>query len=67
MSLPAEARRRWHLDEGGSVEVADLGEALLILPAGRGGVRGLLREAIRDAGGYGALAEQAAASDADLA
>ena len=28
MALPAEARRRWNLGEGGSVEVADLGDSL---------------------------------------
>jgi len=29
MAIPAEARRRWNINEGGSVEVADLGDALL--------------------------------------
>jgi hypothetical protein len=33
MARPAEARRRWQLNDGGSVEVADLGDALLIVPA----------------------------------
>ena len=36
-ALPAEARRRWTLKDGGSVEAADLGDALLIVPAGRAG------------------------------
>jgi AbrB family looped-hinge helix DNA binding protein len=67
MALPAEARRRWDLDEGGSVEIADLGAALLIVPAGRGGLRWMLREAIQEAGGYSELARQAAAEDPDLA
>lgn len=66
MALPAEARRRWNLGDGGSVEVADLGDALLIVPAGRGGLRGLLREALEDAGGYPALAAGVAAADPDL-
>jgi AbrB family looped-hinge helix DNA binding protein len=35
MALPAEARRRWNLTEGGEVEIADLGAALVIVPAGR--------------------------------
>lgn len=35
MSLPAEARRRWNLDKGGTVEIADLGDSLLIVPAAR--------------------------------
>jgi bifunctional DNA-binding transcriptional regulator/antitoxin component of YhaV-PrlF toxin-antitoxin module len=67
MSLPAETRRRWDLDEGGPVEVADLGGALLIVPAGRGGLRTMLREAVQEAGGYSKLASQVAAEDPDLA
>ncbi len=67
MSLPAEARRRWNLSQGGSVEVADLGSALLIVPAGRGGLRALLRAAIDEAGGYAALAEAVAGEEPDLA
>jgi AbrB family looped-hinge helix DNA binding protein len=66
MALPAEARRRWNLREGGTVEVADLGEALLIVPAGRGGLRGLLRGAVEEAGGYPKLAARVAAEDPDL-
>jgi AbrB family looped-hinge helix DNA binding protein len=67
MALPAEARRRWGLGEGGSVEVADLGDALLIVPAGRGGLRTLLRDAISEAGGYARLAAQVAADEPELA
>lgn len=67
MALPAGARRRWGLLEGGSVEVADLGEALVIVPAGRGGLRAILRDAVDEAGGYAALAARAAADEADLA
>jgi hypothetical protein len=52
---------------GGPVEVADLGDALLIVPTGRGGLRSMLREAIQEAGGYSKLAGQVAAEDADLA
>jgi hypothetical protein len=66
MSLPAEARRRWNLGGGGSVEVADLGDALLIIPAGRG-LRTLLRDAIDEAGGYARLARAVAAEEPDLA
>ena len=66
MALPAEARRRWNLDKGGTVEIADLGEALLIVPAGRGGLRALLRTAVEDAGGYAKLAKRVAADEADL-
>ena len=67
MALPAEARHRWDLDEGGSVEIADLGEALLIVPAGRGGLRALLRNAIDASGGYASLASVVAADEPDLA
>ena len=67
MALPAEARRRWDLHLGGTVEVADLGAALLIVPAGRGGLRALVSDAISDAGGYPSLARAASASDPDLA
>jgi hypothetical protein len=56
MALPAEARRRWNLSGGGAVEIADLGDALVIVPAGRGGLREIVRAAIDDAGGYEALA-----------
>jgi len=66
MALPADTRRRWKLDQGGAVEVADLGPALLIVPAGRGGLRSLLRDAIEEAGGYAVLASGVAASDPEL-
>ncbi len=66
MALPAEARRRWHLDKGGTVEIADLGDSLLIVPAGRGGLRALLRAAIDEAGGYAELAKAAGADEPDL-
>ncbi len=67
MALPAETRHRWGLGTGGTVEIADLGNALLVVPAGRGGLRALLREAIEEAGGYPALAAGVAAADPDLA
>lgn len=34
MSLPAAARRRWNLEDGGPVEVADLGYGVLTVPEG---------------------------------
>jgi bifunctional DNA-binding transcriptional regulator/antitoxin component of YhaV-PrlF toxin-antitoxin module len=34
MSLPAAARHRWRLDNGGQVDVIDLGFGVLTLPAG---------------------------------
>jgi hypothetical protein len=36
MSLPATARRRWHLDRGGPVDVLDLGFGVLTVPKGDG-------------------------------
>ena len=37
MSLPAAVRHRWHLDDGGLVDVIDLGFGVLTLPAGEAG------------------------------
>ena len=65
--MPADARRRWNLTDGGTVEVADLGDALVIVPAGRGGLRALVRSAIEDAGGYEALADSVNADEPELA
>ena len=36
MLLPASARHRWNLDDGGPVDVVDLGFAVLALPRGEG-------------------------------
>lgn len=66
MALPADARRRWNLLGGGAVEIADLGDALLIVPANRGGLRMLLRDAIDEAGGYSGLAAAVAAEEPEL-
>jgi len=55
------------LAEGGSVEVADLGASILIVPGGRGGLKALLRDAITEAGGYAALASAVALDEPDLA
>ena len=67
MALPAEARRRWDLVDGGAVEIADLGDALVIVPAGRGGLRAIVRAALDDAGGYRKLAEAVSVKEPDLA
>jgi bifunctional DNA-binding transcriptional regulator/antitoxin component of YhaV-PrlF toxin-antitoxin module len=34
ISVPAAVRHRWNLDQGGPVDVVDLGFAVLIVPAG---------------------------------
>lgn len=36
MSLPASARHRWNLDDGGPVDVIDLGFGVLTVPNGAG-------------------------------
>ena len=41
-SLPATARRRWGIEDGGDVEVFDLGEAVVIFPGGPGTARDAL-------------------------
>ena len=51
--LPAESLRRWGLGSGGEVEIADLGDALLVVPAERGGLRSMVRVAVDDAGEIG--------------
>lgn len=67
MALPAEARRRWGMADGGAVEIADLGDALLVLPVGRGSLRQLLRESIEEAGGYPTLVSEVVRDEPDLA
>lgn len=49
MLLPASVRHRWNLDDGGPVEVVDLGFAVLALPPGAGP---RLLDAQRDAAAY---------------
>lgn len=49
------------------MEVADLGHALIIVPAEGGGLRSVVRSAVVDAGGYAGLAAAVAAADPDLA
>jgi len=34
MALPAQARHRWGLDDGGTVGWVDLGDAVLLVPGG---------------------------------
>jgi bifunctional DNA-binding transcriptional regulator/antitoxin component of YhaV-PrlF toxin-antitoxin module len=37
MCLPAAVRHRWNLDQGGLVEVLDLGFGVLTMPVGQSG------------------------------
>ena len=48
MSLPASARRRWHLDDGGDVGFLDLGDALLLVPGGVAALRRGLLDAVTE-------------------
>lgn len=67
MALPAETRRRWDLTEGGAVEIADLGNALVIVPAGRGGLRSIVGAAVTEAGGYHKLVAAISKEESELA
>lgn len=63
MSLPAGARHRWNLDDGGPVDVIDLGFGVLTVPKGAG--RRLLGDLLsRDAH---ALFVESLVDDPDLA
>lgn len=48
MSLPAAARRRWRLSEGGKVGYLDLGDAVVLVPGGIQKIRRVLLEAVTD-------------------
>jgi bifunctional DNA-binding transcriptional regulator/antitoxin component of YhaV-PrlF toxin-antitoxin module len=61
MSLPAAVRHRWNLDQGGQVEVLDLGFGVLTVPAGYSS--GLLDEILPAASHYAAVADE---TDPDL-
>lgn len=49
MSLPASARHRWGLDEGGEVSFLDVGDAVILIPGGVIGLRRQLLEAVTQA------------------
>ncbi|MGH9185507.1 MAG: AbrB/MazE/SpoVT family DNA-binding domain-containing protein [Acidimicrobiales bacterium] len=49
MSLPATARHRWGLEEGGEVGYLDIGDAVVIVPGGVERLRSALLAAISDA------------------
>ena len=63
MSLPASARHRWGLDEGGEVGAIDMGSAVLLVPGGRLAVQRALAIAIAEGRYEQAVAE---VDDADL-
>jgi hypothetical protein len=51
MSVPARARRRWGLEQGGTLGWVDLGDAVLLVP---GGIDELRRELLAAADWEGA-------------
>lgn len=61
MALPAQARHRWGLDQGGVIGWFDLGDAVLLVP---GGVDELRAQLLDGADWEGA---QAGFGDTDLA
>jgi len=48
MSLPAAARHRWGLEAGGDVGYIDVGDAVVLIPAGVDELRRQLLESISD-------------------
>ena len=45
-SLPADARHRWGIEDGGEVEVFDLGNCVVMLPVGESSARASLAHAL---------------------
>ncbi len=64
MSLPAAARRRWGIEDGGSVGYLDIGEAVLLVP---GGVEKLRRDILGSVSGQDWAAVRNRIDDPDLA
>lgn len=48
MSLPASARHRWGLDDGGDVSFIDVGDAVVLLPEGVDELRHRLIDSVTD-------------------
>lgn len=49
MSLPATARHRWGLDDGGEVGYLDIGDAVVIVPGGIAELRRTLLGVVSEA------------------
>ncbi|MGI9118556.1 MAG: hypothetical protein ACR2G7_00205 [Acidimicrobiales bacterium] len=64
MSMPAAARRRWGLADGGRIGAIDLGEAILLVPGGIAAARRALADAVGDGRYEAAVAD---IDDPDLA
>ena len=48
MSLPASARHRWELDDGGDLAYLDLGDAVVLVPSCVDDLRSQLLAAVTD-------------------
>jgi AbrB family looped-hinge helix DNA binding protein len=48
MSLPASARHRWGLDDGGDVSFVDVGDAVVLIPEGVDELRRRLIDAVTE-------------------
>jgi AbrB family looped-hinge helix DNA binding protein len=46
LSLPADVRRRWGIEAGGSVEMIDLGRSVLLVPGGTGTLRRMVGDIV---------------------
>jgi bifunctional DNA-binding transcriptional regulator/antitoxin component of YhaV-PrlF toxin-antitoxin module len=46
LSLPADVRRRWGIETGGSVEMIDLGQSVLLVPGGTGTLRRMVGDIV---------------------
>jgi AbrB family looped-hinge helix DNA binding protein len=66
LSLPADVRRRWGMENGGSVEVVDLGESVMLIPGGDGATWRLICEAIPP-DEYKKIVDKIGRDDPDLA
>ena len=63
MSLPAAARRRWELQDGGRVAYLDLGDAVVLV---RGDIASLRRQLLESLGEDDWAAARAGFGDPDL-
>jgi len=57
LSLPAAARHRWGIEDGGELGVLDLGDSILLVPGGLRAARRALGEALAEGRYAAAVAE----------
>ena len=57
LSLPAPARHRWNLNEGGEVGAIDLGDCVVIMPGGVDEIRRAFAVAVSDGAYEAAVAD----------